>query len=142
MRATTEAWESLAVQVLRWVLLVPMGVGFLWLVERLLDLVIDWALDWRPDGVIYFAVFVGGGLVLLLTMILAALIVRNLTLAIAPRARIGLLLVGIFYTVLQLVGAYRLFYAYGPTWPHTTMKLEFALVVGLVFLLAYRSADE
>ncbi len=133
--------SSPLVQAARWIAVFPVGLGILWIVEVLLNLLVDWALDWRPGGLLYYVVFIGGGLVLIVAMIPAARLAAITTRYLAPNARIGLLLFAAVYLTAQVVRMSQLDGDSEPVWQNSLMKAEFATVVAIVFTFAYRAEE-
>lgn len=119
--------------------MIPVGLGILWIVEGLLNLLLDWALDWRPGGLLYYVIFVGGGLVLIVVMVFAARFVCITTRLLAPRTMVGLLLVAAAYVTAQAIRFSQLGAALDSVWQNALLKVEFVIIVAIVFALAYRS---
>ncbi len=119
----------------------PVGLGILWLVELLLNVLVEWGLGWRPSGLLFYLAFVGGGLVLIVAMILAAKLATITTAFLAPRFRTGLLLLGAVYVAAQIVCLYPLLTESESAWQYVLMKIEFAIVVSIVLIIAYRAED-
>jgi len=137
----SENWNTPVGKAARWVVVFVAGLGILWVVEFLLNLIIGWGLDWRLDGWGAFLLFIGSGILVLIAMILAGKIAATVTASIAPLPRKGLLILGAVYVVAQAVRLYGLFGDEESVWQFVLMKIEFVIVVSIVFTLAYWVED-
>ena len=129
-------WHSGFGLVLRWIALLPIGLGFLWLIERVGNILVDWVLSWNLGSPWMMIVFVLGGCLFFLAVLVTGGIVRNLTASVAPNAKMGFMLLGLTYVVMQAFGLYHLFATTDSTWPYIISKFEITLVVGFILLFA------
>jgi len=131
-------WDTLPVQVLRWIILIPLCLGLLWLFEVIAQFVVDGVVSWRLGTVFQFIVFILSGLVFFLVLLVIGKGIEALTASLAPHARIGMVLVVLAYVVVQVRGLNTLLFDPEATWANILAKFEFTAVVSVMLLLAYR----
>ena len=119
----------------------PVGLAILWVVEELVNLLVDWVLDLRLDGLGYLLLFFASALLILVAMILAGKLASITTSLLAPRPRTGLVLFGAVYVAAQLIMLYQLSGESESVWQFVLVKIEFALVVAVVLAHSYRTED-
>ncbi len=128
-----EDLSSSTIRMLRWIVLFPVGLGILFLSEYLINLAVDWSLDWALEGPAFYAVFFLGGLVVFLSIVLSGFLTRITGELIAPAPQKGLRLLGASYLLIQTIGFCSLFVS-GTTWHGVTIKIGFTLVTAALLL--------
>lgn len=101
-------WDSSPMQIVRWLILLPTGCGLLILAEVIVNLIVILFLSIDSLVVLVIVLFLGGGITLTLIGMVATFATFATTF-IAPNMRIGIVLVGTVYALLQLTaGAFLL----------------------------------
>ncbi|MDX1741503.1 MAG: hypothetical protein R3178_09430 [Rhodothermales bacterium] len=134
--------KPLSINIAKWAASLAVAMGIFWVAEVLLNLVVGWGLSWRIDGLFFFLLFIASSLLVLVAMILVAKLVSRATELLAPDYKAGLVLVAVVYVLVQLVRLFGLTGESGPTWQFVGMKIEFALVVLVVFAFDYVRDDD
>ena len=134
--------KPLSINIAKWAASVAVAMAIFWVTEVLLNLVVGWGLSWRIDGLFFFLLFIVSSLLVLVAMILVAKLVSRATELLAPDYKAGLVLVVVVYVLVQLVRLFGLTGESGPTWQFVGMKIEFALVVLVVFAFDYVRDDD
>lgn len=136
------ASQSPSIIVARWAAALAAALAIFWVAEVLLNLVVGWGLGWKIDGLFFFLLFIVSSLLVLIAMILVARFVSKATDFLAPDYKTGLVVVAVVYVLVQLVRLFGLTGESGPTWQFVGMKIEFALVVLVVFAFDYLRDDD
>lgn len=130
------------VVILRWVALLPVGLGILWFAEWFATILVDLVLNWNLGKVPLFVVVIGGGYLLFYSIVLFGAGMRMLTNLLAPHYRIGAILLSMTYLLIQIVGLFNLFVAAEPTWQYILTKMEFTGIVVYMLLFSSQRAKE
>ena len=142
MEAKVDTWDVPAVRLFRWVLFLPLGLSIFWLAEVFVNMLVLFVLDWDLGALLFWLVYILGGCVLFIAIIVIAGLTRSLTSYLTPIGTVGVLLVGAVYGIAQLIWVFDLMLGEGMNWPAIITKVEFTAVVGYLFLFNRSEATE
>ena len=134
-------WDSSYVHILRWIIFIPVGLGLFWLVETFFNILITRVLGWDLNTVLFYTVYIVGGCLLFLAMILATGLIRTVIGYITPSTRIGCVLLAIVYLIIQIVMLYQLVGKADLIWPFVLSKIEITGIVLFMFLFTKQEIE-
>jgi len=141
-KENTATWDSSLVHVIRWIILIPIGLGLFWLVETFFNFLIVRVLSWDLGTLLFYTVYIGGGCLLFFAMILATGIIRKVTGLLAPNSITGNKLLAIVYLVIQSVMMYQLLGESGQIWPFVLSKIEMTGIVVFMFYIGKQDTED
>ena len=96
-------WDSTFMQIVRWLFLLPVGLGVLVLAELLINMVVVLALSVAESLSVVFLIFGIMGFVslALTTVVFISMFATMVTQYLAPNVRVGTVLVGVAYIFVQ-----------------------------------------